>query len=133
MIGAGSENKKKGVLVVAHGSRSPEANDFVHVLAGQLKDSLQSELVEAGFLDLAEPSIPDGIRSLAQKGADEILVYPFFLAKGVHLKRDIPGIVKETAAGLKSKVPCRILEPLGLHPGIFDIINDTLREELSGE
>jgi len=133
MPGTGSTNQKKGILIIAHGSRNPEANDFVHVLAGRLKGSLQSELVEAGFLDLAEPSISDGIKSLVEKGADELLFYPFFLAKGVHLKEDIPRMVKETVAGLKKPLPYRILEPLGLHPDIFDIIADTLREEVSGE
>ena len=133
MLETGSANKKRGVLVVAHGSRNLEANEFVHVLVRQLKGSLQTELVEAGFLDLAKPSISDGIKLLTEKGAGELLIYPFFLAKGVHLKEDIPRIVKETVAGLKKIVPCRILEPLGLHPGIFDIIADTLSDEVSGE
>ena len=133
MLETGLTNQKKGILVVAHGSRNLEANDFVHVLVGQLKDSLQSELVEAGFLDFAKPSISGGIKLLAESGADELLVYPFFLAKGVHLKEDIPRIVKETVAGLKNPIPYRILEPLGLHPGIFDIIADTLREEVSDD
>ena len=133
MLETGSANKKSGILVVAHGSRNLEANDFVYAIVGRLKGSLQSELIEAGFLDFARPSIPEGIKSLAEKGADEILVYPFFLAKGVHLKKDIPGIVKETVAGLKRTIPFRILEPLGLHPGIFDIIADTLLEELADD
>ena len=133
MLETGLTNQKKGILVVAHGSRNLEANDFVHVLVGQLKDSLQSELVEAGFLDFAKPSISGGIKLLTESGADELLVYPFFLAKGVHLKEDIPRIVKETVAGLKNPIPYRILEPLGLHPGIFDIIADTLREEVSDD
>ena len=133
MSDAASVNQKKGVLVVAHGSRNLEANDLVHILVGQLKDSLQSELVEAGFLDLAKPSISDGVKLLVEKRADELLIYPFFLAKGVHLKKDIPRIVKETVAGLENPIPYRILEPLGLHPGIFNIIADTLREEVSDE
>lgn len=133
MLETGLANQKKGILVVAHGSRNLEANDSVHLLVGRLRESLQTELIEAVFLDLGEPSIPDGIKSLAEKGADEILIYPFFLAKGVHIKKDIPRIVKETVVGLKNTIPYRILEPLGLHPGIFDIIADTLSYEISGE
>jgi len=121
---------KKGVLVIGHGSRNSEANDAVIALVEQLKNRLQTGLVEAAFLELAEPYIPEGIKALAAKGMEELVVYPFFLAMGVHLKRDVPRIVEEVLALLEEEIPYRILEPLGMHPEIFNIIADTLLSEV---
>ena len=133
MINSSAKGKKKGVLVVAHGSRNSEANDAVIALAERLKVLLETGLVEAGFLELAKPSIPEGIGALAAKGVEELIVYPFFLARGVHIKKDIPRIVEEAVALLGRELPYKILEPLGVHPGIFDIVADTLLEEVFDE
>lgn len=129
MINTGAKGKKKGVLVVAHGSRNSEANDAVIALAERLKDRLETGLVAAGFLELAKPSIPEGIGTLAAKGMEELIVYPFFLARGVHIKKDIPQIVEEAVALLGREIPYRILEPLGMHPEIIDIVTNTLLSE----
>lgn len=123
---------KKGVLLIAHGSRNSEANDAVIALAERLKVLLGTGLVEAGFLELAKPSIPEGINILAAKGMEELVAYPFFLAMGVHIKKDVPRIIEESVALLGRELPYRILEPLGMHPQIIDIIADTLQKE-SGE
>lgn len=112
MINTAAKGKKKGVLVIAHGSRNSEANDAVIVLVERLKVHLETGLVEAGFLELANPSIPEGINTLAAKGMEELVVYPFFLARGVHLKRDVPRIVEAAVALLERELPYQILEPL---------------------
>lgn len=130
MINPGAKGKKKGVLVIAHGSRNSEANDYLITLVEQLKVRLQTGLVETGFLELAEPSIPDGVKALAGKGMEELVVYPFFLARGVHLKKDVPRIVEEALALLGREIPYHILEPLGMHPEILDIVTDTLLNEV---
>ena len=133
MTNAGAKGNKKGVLIIGHGSRSSEANDAVIALAERLKVLPETGLLGAAFLELAKPSIPEGINILAAKGATEIAVYPFFLAMGVHIKRDVPRIIEESVAMLGREIPYKIMEPLGLHPGIFDIITHTLLEELADE
>ena len=130
MIEKGSGEKNRGILVISHGSRNGEANESVHRLVAQLKERFPTDLVEAGFLELAEPSIPEGIKSLAGQGMEELMVYPLFLFKGVHLKQDVPRVVKETLAMLGKEIPYKILEPLGVHPRVFDIVVDTLCAEV---
>ncbi|MDT8316388.1 MAG: CbiX/SirB N-terminal domain-containing protein [bacterium] len=130
MINADAKWKKKGVLVIAHGSRNNEANEAVTALVERLKGRLETGLVEAAFLELANPSIPEGIRALAAKGMETLVVYPFFLSMGVHLKKDVPQIVEEAVASLGRELSCQILEPLGMHPKVMDIIVDTLLNEV---
>jgi sirohydrochlorin ferrochelatase len=79
------------MLVVAHGSRRAESNEEVRSLARQLH-ARESEFDAIGcaFLELAEPSIPDGLRNAIAAGAREVVVVPYFLSAGRHVVRDIP-------------------------------------------
>ena len=42
------------------------------------------------FLELAEPSIPQGLAQCLALDAEEIIVFPYFLAAGTHVADDIP-------------------------------------------
>jgi sirohydrochlorin ferrochelatase len=87
----------KALLLVAHGSRRKQSNDEVVTLAARLKDrSDQYDIIHAGFLELAETLIPDGIKKCVDDGATSIIVLPYFLNSGRHVIEDIPGIVNET-------------------------------------
>jgi len=87
----------KALLLVAHGSRRKQSNDEVVILADKLKNncSEQYAIIHAGFLELAEPLIPDGIKLCVEDGATSIIVLPYFLNSGHHVTQDIPNIVNE--------------------------------------
>jgi sirohydrochlorin ferrochelatase len=86
----------KAILLVAHGSRREASNDEVRQLAARLQTiaAQQSREVRAAFLELAEPSIPDGIQQCIDNGATEVVVLPYFLSAGRHVAADIPAEVK---------------------------------------
>ncbi len=121
--------KKKGVLLVAHGSRREEANQELLGQLERLRRYYQTSLIEAGFMELAQPGIDEAVKRLVDQGAEEIVVLPFFLFRGMHTTRDIPQMVRESVARHDGTMAVRLLKPVGTHPLIFDI----LREELSGE
>jgi sirohydrochlorin ferrochelatase len=81
----------KTMLVVAHGSRRAESNDEVRALARQLQEQRgEFDSVDCAFLELADPSIPDGLRRAVAAGAREVVVVPYFLSAGRHVVKDIP-------------------------------------------
>lgn len=82
----------KSLLVVAHGSRREQSNDEVRSLTARLADSAGDgfDAVACAFLELAEPSIPDGLRAAIHAGAREVVVLPYFLSAGRHVVTDIP-------------------------------------------
>ena len=90
----------QALLVVAHGSRRQSSNDEVRTLATQLagRAAERYPLVRAAFLELAEPSIPDGIEQCIQAGADKVVVLPYFLVAGRHVAEDIPALVEPKRA-----------------------------------
>jgi len=49
----------KGLLLIAHGSRNPEANEDL-VLLGRQMEGGEFPVVEPSYLELAQPSIEDG-------------------------------------------------------------------------
>lgn len=118
---------KKSLLVVAHGSRKKISNIEIHQLANNISMKLLTfSIVEACFLEIAEPSIPQGIESCVRQGASEVLILPYFLAAGRHVIEDIPNIVQEE----KTKYPDISINSLpyfGSSPVIVDILR-TLAE-----
>ena len=88
------------LLIIAHGSRRAASNDEVRALADAVRaqPGQAYDHVEAAFLELVEPGIPEGLKALAAKGATEIVAFPYFLAAGTHVAQDIPEAIAEFAA-----------------------------------
>ena len=97
----------KSLLIVAHGSRRAASNDEVRALservARQAGDAYRR--VECAFLELAEPSIPDGIQAEIDAGAVDITVVPYFLSAGRHVAEDIPAEVAKVSLPEGVNVP----------------------------
>lgn len=93
----------KSLLIVAHGSRRQSSNQEVLDLAGQVaqQEGHDFDNVSAAFLEIAEPSIPDGLEHCVLEGASEIVIFPYFLAAGRHVVDDIPN----EAAKVANKYP----------------------------
>ncbi len=113
----------KALLVVAHGSRREASNEEVRALgeliAQQAGDRYQ--MVKAAFLELAEPSIPDGIEACIRDGACEVVVMPYFLSAGRHVVKDIPNEVAPKQQQYPD-IPIRIAPYLGAADGIAELM-----------
>jgi sirohydrochlorin ferrochelatase len=83
---------KRMLLIVAHGSRRQASNDEVRELGERVRslDTPGIDDVHVAFLELAEPGIPEGLARCVAAGAEEIVVFPYFLAAGTHVAADIP-------------------------------------------
>jgi sirohydrochlorin ferrochelatase len=117
------------ILLIAHGSRRPEANADLQQAAALLRPSVQPVLVETAYLELAEPSIPAGLQRCIDQGATSIRLLPYFLSAGSHVTRDLERFRREFAAAHPA-CDCRLCPPLGLHAGVIAALVDRSREEL---
>lgn len=89
----------KALLLVAHGSRRESSNDEIRALTAQIRAArCRFDLVEHAFLEMAEPDIAASGGRLAAAGATDIVVLPYFLAAGKHLRADIPAEVAQLEA-----------------------------------
>jgi sirohydrochlorin ferrochelatase len=64
-------------------------------------------------MEIATPTIQDGIASLLELGVDEIVCHPFFLSPGRHVQEDIPRIVKDAIDALKVSIPVKTSAHVG--------------------
>jgi sirohydrochlorin ferrochelatase len=112
----------KALVLVAHGSRREASNDEIRVLTRRLRAADRGfQHVACAFLELAEPSIPDGLRAAIAAGAEEVVVLPYFLSAGRHVVADIPGDVAVVQAEHPA-VPIRIAPYLGAAEGITRLL-----------
>jgi sirohydrochlorin cobaltochelatase len=120
-----------GLIVFAHGSPVESANTPVHALTAEVAARGGFSHFEAAFLDCAEPDLAEAVRRLAGKGCGRILIVPYFLTLGMHLRRDLPGIVD----GLRNIYPGVALDvasPLEGHRALVDAVLDRVEEIRNG-
>lgn len=115
------------VLLIAHGSREPAANDDLRELASRLEAAEGYAIVEACFLELAEPDIPAGAKRCVAQGATRILMVPYFLSGGVHLRRDLTQ-ARDDLGRQHPGVEFRLGAPLGPHPLLDELVAARIRE-----
>jgi sirohydrochlorin ferrochelatase len=120
---------KTALLLIAHGSRQEEANaDLLHIAAGLRMRGWT--IVEASFLELAEPDIAEGGAHCIEQGAERVILVPYFLSAGVHVRRDL----SEARAKLAERFPdvdFRLAEPLGQHPLLLEVVAERVREAIT--
>ncbi len=117
----------RAILLVDHGSRLAAANELLGQVAELWRERTPSCVVEIAHMELAKPSIADGIAACAAAGADEIVIHPYFLGPGRHTSETIPMLV-EAAARAHAGLDIRISSPLGIHLKLVDVILDRVRE-----
>lgn len=118
----------RALLIVAHGSRRDESNAEVRRLAAAVaaQPNMPFADIRAAFLELAEPSIPDGLVQCAQAGATEVVVFPYFLAAGRHVATDIPEEVAKFTA-IHPDVSVTITRHLGESAALPGMIMEVVR------
>ncbi len=120
-----------GVVIFAHGSSVASANQAVEKVAADASLAGGFALYETAFLDAA-PNLRVAAERLMDRGARRIFVVPYFLTLGIHLKRDLPALVKQLEAEHPG-IEMRIAPPLDGHPGLSGILADRARELLNAE
>ena len=107
------------LLLIAHGSRRPEANADLEQLAERLRGDFA--MVQPSYLELCEPGIVAGGTICVNAGARQVILLPYFLSAGVHVVEDLTAARNELA--LKHPdVEFLLAKPLGLHPLLVDVV-----------
>jgi sirohydrochlorin ferrochelatase len=123
----GITDETTGVIIFAHGSRVEEANARVRELAGQVEQAGSLDYVRAAFLELAQPDLATAVAEAIGSGLRRLIVVPYFLTMGVHLRRDLPALVareQERHPGVEIDVS----DSLEGHPRLPSVILDRIRE-----
>ena len=111
------------LLLIAHGSRQDEANaDLLHVVEAMRRRG-GFDLVEASFLELAAPTIDQVAADCVARGVQRVVLLPYFLSAGIHVRRDLTEIRDRLATRFPA-VEFLLGEPLGRHPLLLEVVAD---------
>ncbi len=126
----------QAILLIDHGSRRAEANAMIHcvarMVAFQAQQLGQPKHVIGAHMELAEPTIAQGLASCVTAGAQEVIVHPYLLAPGRHASEDIPRMVAEAAKAYPEIRVC-VSAPLGVHAAIAQVVLDRCEQALHGD
>lgn len=120
---------KKGMLLVGHGSTMPYNQELVEKTAAFIKARNADYIVKCGFMNMNTPTIRDSLDAFRQEPIDALVVVPLFLAKGVHIEKDIPGeiglpegVKKGTFTMNGKSIPLVYADPIGSDPLLADLM-----------
>jgi sirohydrochlorin ferrochelatase len=109
------------LLLIAHGSRNKEANDDLLFVAEDLRRCGLYPIVEASYLELAAPDIFGGARKCLDEGARRVILLPYFLSAGIHVRRDLSAF-REQLASQYPGAEFLLAEPLGRHETLIQLV-----------
>jgi sirohydrochlorin ferrochelatase len=119
------------VVVVSRGSSDPDANADLFKVSRLLWDSRAAEWVEAAFVSLAPPSVPDALERCRRLGAARIAVVPYFLFTGILVDR-ISDQAREWATE-HPEMEVRTGLELGADRRLARLVLERYREALQGD
>ncbi|MDE1871993.1 MAG: CbiX/SirB N-terminal domain-containing protein [Thaumarchaeota archaeon] len=113
------------ILIIGHGSKDPNARSSLKYVADGLEVLYRN--VNYCFLEIEEPNIQQGIDTCAKNNPEFLVVVPYFLHKGAHVKRDIyedlnPAIA---SSGIKKIF---LSEHLGTDDKMVDLVLERAKE-----
>lgn len=120
---------KTALLIMAHGSRIADANNAAQQVAEMVQEITGFEIVEVAYRELHEPNIQTGIDTCVSRGADRILLMPYFLFMGAHVQSDLP----EEIEIAKKRHPDLIMAMgghLGVHRKLAEIEAERVAEAI---
>jgi len=118
---------QSALLVMVHGSPRPESNRDMFAVVDVLRAQNTYAIVEVGFMECNEPSIPQAIARCVEQGAKRVVAVPYFLHTGNHVADDLPTLLEEAQAQYPN-VEFLMGDFLGHDAAIADVLRDRVLE-----
>jgi sirohydrochlorin cobaltochelatase len=123
---------KEALLVMVHGSPRPVANKDVYAVVDIVRERGVYPIVEVGFMECNDPTIPAAIDTCVAQGAERVIAVPYFLHTGNHVAEDLPSLLEE-AQVRHTEVEFLMGDYIGHDALIADVIRDRVMEAASGQ
>lgn len=104
---------KTALILFAHGARDAEWASPMRAVQLLIRQQHPDSDVELAFLEFMQPTLAEVVGQVVAKGAGKVVIVPMFIARGGHLKHELPEMVD----GLRAR-----------HPGIDIVLNGPIGE-----
>ncbi|MDR0438990.1 MAG: sirohydrochlorin nickelochelatase, partial [Methanocalculaceae archaeon] len=116
--------------LIGHGSRLQYNKELITTTAQMMVDNTDEYLIKSCFMENSVPTVPDGLDAMRDEDLDLLVVVPLFLAKGIHVLRDIPELLGLEGGSNRGvfmltdgrKIPLVYAEPIGIDPLLAELM-----------
>ena len=119
-------DRRRAVILIGHGSRAAGADEDMERIAEALRSS-GGGIVELCRMGGRGTPFAEVFETCVRRGATEIIVIPYFLHFGVHLRQDIPEMLREAVAK-HPEVRLVLGKHLGYDDSLAALVQKRLRE-----
>jgi sirohydrochlorin ferrochelatase len=92
------EKRRLAVILIGHGSRAMGADDDMERIAGRLRAVAGGRIVDLCRMAGRGTSFGEVFERCVRQGAKTVIVIHYFLHFGVHLRHDIPEMLRDAVA-----------------------------------
>lgn len=92
------EKPRKAVILMGHGSRMPGADSGMEQVARSIREKHKDFMIETCSMSMLGPRFGEIFEQCVARGAEKVIVIPYFLHFGAHMQEDIPEILLEKAS-----------------------------------
>ncbi len=121
------EERKEAVILLAHGSRVPQAGSGMEELAQRLREKYPQRVVETCYMARLGPHFPEVFDRCVSRGAKKVILIPYFLHSGLHILLDIPKMMQEKAREFPG-VTVIFGKNLGFDECLVDLVSRRIEE-----
>jgi sirohydrochlorin ferrochelatase len=117
------DDRECDLLLIGHGSSDIDARNAFETIYDEIRDYYRN--ASYAFLELDEPNIKQGIKQLLANKPKVLIIMPYFLHKGAHVKHDIHEDIDVAIKDADCKVI--ITEHLGVNREMAEIVIEKAR------
>ncbi len=111
------------IVLFAHGARDPEWALPFEKMRALIQQRLPETTVLLSYLELMQPNLETAIGNLEQQGISQVTLIPMFLARGGHLKQDLPKLIDRIQSN-HSGLSVKLAPAIGEVDTILNMLSD---------
>ncbi len=123
---------RTGLLFVAHGTPLAEANAPIKQILRQVQAKAGYGHGAIGYLDCNQPDIPTAIDELAATLINRLVILPYFLHLGRHVRKDLPALF-DAARARHPQLTLHIAHYLDNDPLLVTVAAERVMSALQGK
>jgi sirohydrochlorin ferrochelatase len=115
----------QAIILLGHGSKVADAGRDMERVAAGLRERHRHAVVEICYMAHALPDVSEALTKCAARGAKEIIIIPYFLHVGQHMRADVPELLREKLRALPD-----VKVVLGKNLGFDDVLVDLVEKRI---
>lgn len=118
---------KTALILFAHGARDPEWANPMRAVQARVAEQAGAVDVRLAFLEFMNPTLGEAVSELVAGGAGRIVILPMFIARGGHLKRELPEMIGQLRLAYRD-VEFSLAPVIGEQERVIQAMADSARE-----